>query len=75
MTPSQLKLFLAQTIAARLPILIIGAPGIAKSESISQACLEIGADHIITNPATEDPTVVQGFPWPKAEEKTATFLR
>ena len=74
LTPSQLKLFLAQSIAARLPILITGAPGIAKSEVVAQACALAGAGHIITNPAVEDPTVVQGFPWPQAESETATFL-
>ena len=74
LTPSQLKLFLAQSIAARLPVLITGAPGIAKSEVVAQACVLAGAGHIITNPAVEDPTVVQGFPWPQAESETATFL-
>jgi hypothetical protein len=74
LNPQQLLTFLAASIAARLPILITGAPGIGKSDVVAQAAAAAGADLIISHPAVADPTDAKGFPWPQAGEKTATFL-
>lgn len=73
-TPKQLTELLKQTIAANLPILITGAPGIGKSDIVAQAALAAGADIIISHPAVADPTDAKGLPWPKADATEATFL-
>lgn len=72
MKPSELVTLLAQTIAARLPILITGAPGIGKSDIVTHAAADAGADLILSHPAVADPTDVKGFPW--IVNGAATFL-
>lgn len=72
MKPSELTAFLAQTIAARLPVLITGAPGIGKSDIVSAAAMTAGAELILSHPAVADPTDVKGLPW--VVDGSATFL-
>ncbi|MEW5891080.1 MAG: ATP-binding protein [Pseudomonadota bacterium] len=72
--PAQLKTLLAETIAARLPTLIVGSPGVGKSEIVSQAAQAANADIIISHPAVADPTDVKGLPWPGKDGEHATFL-
>lgn len=74
MTPSQLGQLLAQTIPAKLPILITGAPGVGKSDIVTQAAAQAGADIIISHPVVSDPTDAKGLPWVGADKKSATFL-
>lgn len=73
-TPKQLTELLKQTIAANLPVLITGAPGIGKSEIVAQAAIAAGSDIIISHPAVADPTDAKGLPWPKTGATEATFL-
>lgn len=74
MKPSQLIQFLAQAFVARLPVLVVGPPGVGKSACIDAACRQVGAYHLQSHPAVEDPTDVKGFPAPSPDGKTATFL-
>jgi hypothetical protein len=74
MKPSQLISFLSRTIPARLPVLIVGAPGIGKSDLVAQAAAAAGADLIISHPAVADPTDVKGLPWVAKGAEHATFL-
>ena len=73
MKPSQLSQFLSRAIEARLPILIVGAPGVGKSDLVGQAAEAAGADLIISHPAVSDPTDTKGLPWPDGSGG-ATFL-
>lgn len=72
MTIRELFTFLAGAIAARMPVLITGAPGIGKSEVIDQARTAAGADLILSHPAVADPTDAKGLPW--VVNGNATFL-
>lgn len=72
--PTQLKELLAETIAARLATLIVGAPGIGKSDLTDQAAAAAGADVILSHPAVADPTDAKGLPWPGKDGTQATFL-
>lgn len=72
MKPSELIALLAKTIAAKLPVLITGAPGIGKSDIVEHAAIAAGADLILSHPAVSDPTDVKGLPW--IVDGHATFL-
>ncbi|HEX5426537.1 MAG TPA: hypothetical protein VFW94_23520 [Candidatus Acidoferrales bacterium] len=63
--PTQLSNLLATMIAARLPLLITGAPGIGKSDIVAQAADAAGARLLISHPAVADPTDAKGLPWPQ----------
>lgn len=72
--PRQLKAALAAMIPARKPLLIVGSPGIGKTEVVEQATREAGADMIISHPVVSDPTDAKGLPWPDRKAGKATFL-
>lgn len=74
MRPSQLASFLAAAIPAKHNILITGAPGLGKSDIVSQAAEAAGADLILSHPAVSDPTDAKGLPWVGADGQSATFL-
>lgn len=63
MRPSQLKRFLVQTIKEKKPVLIKGAPGIGKTDIVSQAAIEAGAELYFEFPAISDPTDSKGVPF------------
>jgi len=62
MKPTQLQSVLAKSIAAKIPILITGAPGIGKTEIIQAACDEAGADLLPVFASMSDPTEPKGLP-------------
>jgi len=73
MTPSQLATLLRAAFPARLPVLIVGQPGIAKTSIVRQVAAELGADLILSTPSTEDPTEPKGFPWANGKDDQAHF--
>ncbi len=74
MRATALLSFLTVSIGARLPILITGAPGIGKSDIVSQAAESAGAGMILSHPAVADPTDFKGLPWAEAGATEARFL-
>lgn len=70
--PSHLRALLAKTIPAKLPVLISGAPGIGKSDIVTQACAEANASCVLMHPVISDPTDFKGMPW--VSDGEATFL-
>lgn len=76
MFASQLVTFLAEAIRMRLPVLVQGAPGIGKSDILTRATFDAGADLILSHPAVSDPTDVKGLPWIVKGKSgdSATFL-
>lgn len=73
-TPSQLQELLSAAIPAREPVLVTGAPGVGKSDIVSQAATAAGADLILSHPAVSDPTDFKGLPWPDKDANSANFL-
>lgn len=61
-------------IKARSPVLLTGAPGVGKSDTVTQAAIECQADMIISHPVVEDPTDVKGLPWFREGKDEAVFL-
>jgi hypothetical protein len=74
MTPKNLKKVLVTMVKDRAPILIVGAPGIGKSDIVNQVATETKMDLIIEHPVVSDPTDYKGFPFPNQKDGTAEFL-
>jgi len=72
MKPSQLTALLAKTIPGRKPVLIKGAPGIGKTDVVTQACQAAGANLIVSHPVVSDPIDFKGMPF--VSDGRADFL-
>lgn len=62
MKATSLKVVLSSCIAARKPVLIKGAPGVGKSDIVSQAAADANAELLIFHPVVSDPTDFKGLP-------------
>jgi len=62
MNPSQLTELLARTLPARMPVLIKGTPGVGKTDIVTQACEDFGADLIVSHPVVDEPIDYKGLP-------------
>ena len=74
MTPRDLLTFLTQTIPLGLPVLVVGSPGVGKSDIVAQAAQAAGATLIVSHPAVSDPTDAKGLPWIAPDQTSARFL-
>jgi len=45
------------------PCLLVGQPGIGKTDIVKQACQEMGIDLVISHPVVSDPTDYKGLPF------------
>jgi hypothetical protein len=63
MKPTQLTALLAKTIPAHAPVLIKGAPGIGKTDVVTDACKAAGADLLVSHPVVSDPIDYKGMPF------------
>lgn len=71
-THSGLAALLEKTIPAHYPVLIKGAPGIGKTETVLQVAKKLEADLFISHPAVEDVLNYKGLP--ALVNDHATFL-
>lgn len=55
-------------------LLIVGSPGIGKTDLVSQACSRLGVDLILTHPVTADETVYRGLPFAEPDAEYARWL-
>jgi len=62
MKPSKLKSNLARLFNEGEPVLIVGEPGLGKTDVVEQACEEINHDVVIFHPVVDDPTNYKGLP-------------
>jgi len=74
MRPQAVISLLQVVIRARLALLLVGPPGVGKSDLVAQATASSGADLILSHPVVNDPTDIKGIPWPDANQTEATFL-
>lgn len=61
-------------IVAGLPVLLVGAPGVGKSDLVEQAAYNLGYDTILSHPVVAEPTEAKGLPFPSEDKTHATFL-
>jgi len=71
--PSQLIQLLIIAFTNKLRVLVIGEPGIGKSELVAQAAAAAGMDLLLSHPVVEDPTVPAGMPNLSTSDEYATF--
>lgn len=62
MKPSQVSTVLEALLAARENVLLVGAPGVGKSDIVAQSCARLGYDVAISHPVVSDPTDYKGLP-------------
>jgi len=62
-SPGQLYESLLFSLKHRFNLLIVGAPGIGKTEIVNQACGEAGMKMIVSHPVVSDPTDYKGLPF------------
>lgn len=74
MNAGKLKNILVDAIRYREQILIVGMPGIGKTDIVKQVCNELDADMIISHPAVSDPTDYKGLPVRAVDNTHAEFL-
>lgn len=74
LTPSQAREVLVPCIKAGLPIMLKGAPGVAKTDTATRAAAEAEADILVSHPVTSDPTDAKGLPWKVDGQNFAEFL-
>ena len=74
MRPTQVRTLLSATIKAAMPVLIVGKPGVGKSDVVEQASQDAGAEILVSHPAVADPTDAKGLPWAEPGATQATFL-
>ena len=62
MNPSTLKLRLTACVENRLPVLIKGAPGVGKTDIVTQVANDLKMKLILFHPVVSDPTDFKGLP-------------
>ncbi len=62
MRAKELVATLQACITDHIPVLIKGAPGVGKSDIVTQAAAAVDADLMIVHPVVEDPTDAKGLP-------------
>ncbi len=63
MKPRTLIRVLGPLLKARHPIMLVGAPGVGKTDIVTQAAEALGAELIVSHPVISDPTDYKGFPF------------
>lgn len=72
--PQAASSLISHYLAARIPVLLTGAPGVGKSSIVETAAQVAGYDVILSHPVVSDPTDAKGLPWPGKDGESATFL-
>ncbi len=62
MKPSQLRELLQSAISARMPVLIKGAPGVGKTDLVTQAAETVSAELVVSHPVVDEPIDYKGLP-------------
>lgn len=61
-------------MAVKQPLLLVGAPGVGKTDVVKEAAKANDFDLLLSHPGLEDPTDVKGLPWLSANSDHAQFV-
>jgi hypothetical protein len=62
MTPKEISKNITKLISHREPVLLVGEPGLGKTDVITQVATELNHDLIVFHPVVDDPTNYKGLP-------------
>lgn len=62
MRPKHVQELLAHSLHHRFPVMLVGPPGVGKTDVVMQAARQTGADLILAHPVVDDPTDYKGYP-------------
>ena len=62
MRTSDVASLLLQTIPAKLPVCLVGPPGIGKTDLVVQACEALGVELMLSHPVVDEPIDYKGLP-------------
>lgn len=62
MKPSQIKNLLLNLVPLGETVLLVGSPGVGKTDTVEAAVRELDMDLIVTHPVVDDPTDYKGMP-------------
>jgi hypothetical protein len=62
MTPNKIKSLLPKMLSHREPVLLVGEPGLGKTDVITKCADELNHDLIVFHPVVDDPTNYKGLP-------------
>lgn len=65
---------LERNFEAKLPVLLVGAPGIGKTDVVQAAASSTKHKLLVSHPVVEDPTYARGFPVISKDGKSASFI-
>jgi hypothetical protein len=68
------QLALAKLIEKKCPTLLVGQPGVGKSDMVAQAARAAGMDLLLSHPAVASPTDAKGLGFPDKKGEFAKFL-
>jgi len=76
MRPKHLTDLLKIAIPQKRNVLVVGGPGVGKSDIITDTCKQLGAKLIISHPVVSDPTDYKGMPFvvQEGDQSVAKFL-
>lgn len=61
-------------VSHRKPVLLVGAPGVGKSDIVESVAQNLDYDLIISHPVVSEATDAKGLPFPSDDKQSAVFL-
>jgi len=74
MKPSEVEVVIEAAITNRFPLMLVGAPGVCKTDLVRSVCAKTNTDLIVSHPVVEDPVESKGLPWVDAAQNVAKFI-
>jgi hypothetical protein len=68
------KNVLVKCVQNSLPVLLVGAPGVGKSDLVAEVSAELGYELLVSHPVVAEPVDAKGLPYPDKDGQTARFL-
>lgn len=74
MRNSHVEEVLTRCVINRKPVLLVGPPGVGKTDIVNRVRDALGYDIIISHPVVSESTDAKGLPFPSEDKKSAAFL-
>lgn len=68
------KAVVASMVVSDYPVLLVGAPGVGKTQIGKDVAAALGMNRLVTKPVVKEPTDYRGLPFPAEDRTSAAFL-